>query len=80
MHRVRDLGLDDTTTQQCFEIFGRVMSDFAAQREEYASHAGLRNVVAVAILEMAQDGERNLQLVEFHAVSSGRAYLKKLGL
>jgi hypothetical protein len=32
MHRVRALGLDNATTQQLFEIFDRVMSEFVAVR------------------------------------------------
>ena len=78
MHRVRALGLDDATTQQLFEIFDRVMSEFAAVRREYGSHEGLRNFVAVAMVDMLRDGERNLRVIEFAAVSAGHVYLKSL--
>ena len=78
MHRVSALGLDDATTHQVFEIFDRVMIEFAAVRKEYGSHDGLRNVIAVAMFEVLQDGERNLRVIELAAVNAGRGYLKKL--
>jgi hypothetical protein len=31
------------------------------------------------MLDVLQDGERNMQVIEFTAVSAGRAYLKKQG-
>jgi hypothetical protein len=80
MQRVQALGLDASTTQELFDLYDRVMSEFAAVRVDFSLHEGLRNTVAVAILEMVQDGELNLQVVEFHALTAGRAYLKKLSL
>lgn len=80
MQRVRALGLDETTTQQIFEIFDAVMASFAVVRKDYGSHEGLRNVVAVAIFDIVSSGERNRQMIEFHAENAGRQYLKKLRL
>lgn len=76
MHRVRALGLDDATTTQLFTIFDRTMAKFAAVREEYGLHDGLRNAVALGILNIGSNGEKNFNTIEHQAERAGRQYIK----
>jgi hypothetical protein len=76
MDRVRALGLGEETTQQLFTIFDSTMAKFAALREEHRVHSGLRNAVALGILEIVSAGERNFLAIEHHAEFVGRKYLR----
>jgi hypothetical protein len=76
MDRVRALGLDEETTQQLFTIFDSTMGKFAALREDYRVHSGLRNAVALGILEIVSRGERNFLAIEHQAEFVGREYIR----
>ena len=80
MDRIRALGLDETTTTQLFMIFDNTMAKFAALREDYRVHFGLRNAVALGILDIVSDGERNFLAIEHHAEFVGRKYMRDLHL
>jgi hypothetical protein len=76
MDRILELGLNEETTQQLFTIFDSTMAKFAAQRENYSVHSGLRNAVALGILEIVSQGERNFLVIENHAEFVGRKYIR----
>jgi hypothetical protein len=57
MDRIRALGLNETTTTQLFMIIDNTMAKFAALREDYRVHSGLRNAVALGILDIVSDGK-----------------------
>ena len=76
MDRVRALGLDETTTQHLFFFFYSTMAKFAALREDYRVHSGLRDAVALGILEIVSRGERNFLVIEHHAEFVGRKYIR----
>jgi hypothetical protein len=52
------------------------MAKFAALREDFRVHSGLRNAVALGILDIVSGGERNFLAIEHHAEFVGRKYIE----
>lgn len=70
---------DDPTKELLVSVYGRVVSMFAAEDPEHASRQGLLDTIVVAILDLANVGQRDATQLERYAESRGRAFLREAG-